>query len=64
MNNLRHFTALLLIAIIFGSCEDKITNPGDFSIKSELQIVSVTDTLGNIYPVEITRSIRVVTPVS
>lgn len=57
MNNLRHTFALLLIGIIFASCDDKITNPGDFSIQSELQIVSVTDTMGNIYPVQIARAI-------
>lgn len=48
---------LLLGLIIMSSCEQLITNPGDFSLRSELSVVSVSDTMGNQYPIEIARSI-------
>ena len=48
---------LLLVLWNLSSCEDKITNPGDFSLHSELSLISVADTMGNQYPIEISRSI-------
>ncbi|MDD4199105.1 MAG: hypothetical protein PHZ12_06850 [Paludibacter sp.] len=54
------FSHLLLIIIAYTvlcSCEQKYENPGDFALKSNLEIVQIYDTLGNTFPVEVLRSI-------
>lgn len=49
---------LIFMALaILSSCEEKIENPGDFSVKSQLEVVQVYDSLGTVYPVEVLRSI-------
>lgn len=57
MKRLKNMFLLLLVLWNLSSCEEKITNPGDFSLRSELSIISVADTLGNQYPIEILRTI-------
>lgn len=57
MKSTKHIFVSLLILWNLSSCEEKITNPGDFSLHSELSVISVSDTLGNQYPLEIARTI-------
>lgn len=53
-----HLLAVVLISIfVLGSCDDKVVNPGDFTQKSELEIVQVYDTAGNKYPISVLRTI-------
>ncbi len=53
----KHLLILFIALITLFSCEEKMENPGDFNLKSTLEIVQIYDTLGNIYPVEILSSI-------
>lgn len=49
-------TMIITTLILLICCEDKVVNPGDFNLKSQLEIVQVYDSLGTIYPVNILRS--------
>ncbi|MCK9507712.1 MAG: hypothetical protein M0Q54_04670 [Pigmentiphaga sp.] len=44
------------LCVILYACEEKVENPGDFNLKSSLEIVQIYDTLGNQYPVEVLRT--------
>ena len=57
MKRIKNIFLLLLVLWNLSSCEEKITNPGDFSLRSELSLVSIADTFGNQYPIEISRTI-------
>ena len=40
---------LLLGIVVLGACEEEAKNPGDYSIPTALSILSVEDSLGNVY---------------
>lgn len=57
MTKIKILISCIVGLILISSCEEKALNPGDFSLKSELEIVQIYDTLGNSYAVDILRSI-------
>lgn len=57
MNKIKILITCIVGLILISSCEDKALNPGDFTLKSELEIVQIYDTLGNSYTIDILKSI-------
>ena len=57
MNKIKFYSFLIAAILMFGACEEKALNPGDFSLPTELEVVQIYDTLGNEYPVQVLRSI-------
>lgn len=57
MNRIKFFGFFITSMLTFGACEEKVMNPGDFSLPTELEVVHIYDTLGNEYPVQVHRSI-------
>lgn len=56
MKKIHLMTVALISLILLGSCDDKAVNPGDFNLKSELEVVQVYDTVGNKYPFSVLRT--------
>lgn len=57
MNKLLILIFSIALVCGFYSCEEKVLNPGDFSLKSDLEVMKVYDTIGNVYTAEILKSI-------
>lgn len=58
MKQLFYLSALGLAMASLAACENEPSNPGDFSLKSELEIVQVRSlTTGEVYPLNVVRSI-------
>lgn len=57
MLKFNHVLLFIMAIVILNSCEEKTENPGDFNLKSDLEIIQIYDTLGNIFPFEVLRSI-------
>jgi hypothetical protein len=57
MKNTNWIIIVFFFLLPFYGCEDEASNPGDFSLRSELEVIAVFDTIGNRYEVEILRSV-------
>lgn len=57
MFKLSHLLLIVMALAVLCGCEQKYENPGDFNLKSSLEIVQIYDTLGNTFPFEVLRSI-------
>lgn len=57
MFKLSHLLLIIMAITLLCGCEQKYENPGDFNLKSSLEIIQIYDTLGNTFPFEVLRSI-------
>lgn len=56
MKKIHLITVAILLLVGWMSCDETAENPGNFSLKSELEVVEVYDTLGNKYPISVMRT--------
>lgn len=57
MKKLLYFIFLIGGLLYLSSCEKEAKNPGDFSLKSELEVRGITSKSGKVFDMEILRSI-------
>lgn len=58
MKKLLYLAAATGMIAMFAACEDELKNPGDFSVKSELELTQVRSlSNGHVYPLSVARSI-------
>ncbi len=60
MKKIKFLVTAILCVLIASSCDDKSQNFGDPTVKSELELLQINDTLGNTYPINVLRSIDTV----
>ncbi len=57
MKRLLYFIFLIGGLSYLSSCEKEAKNPGDFSLKSELEVIGITSKSGEVFDLEVLRSI-------